>query len=394
MVITRRLAALVAVLASLGAIGEARREVTPTYHLLSLKHLLEFVGDSTPSAPSDACPASVQVTYKSRDDVYLDPVQFGLDSSCNNHDPRRMLHYDGLCEDLAAAPQTCMNSTCDEVQQLVRDKMPFSTDEADPTRLFVFHEDKFAREKELAAFLLEDSPPGSSEPYLQAVQGGNQPRPTNTTGTRTLLSGDVLVVRIARKSTPESECLYISEDRRRDDRFKVSHRVRVEDSERKEVSGTEDKFRELWAAKLGVWEQAVEVGFPEEEQQRKLYLEMSVKKVSSSKAYLLARTVTRSDVIGVALKVRPSFAQTFSFDGHLWYRVDGGRIRSVLFGGWKSSGSFDFSSVLLGACFVLAIATVAVFLMKKRFRRRSRGYTEAPAQESMLSEDEEDREET
>jgi len=371
-------AVLLSALAVVGPV-DARREVTVSYRLLNLKELLGFVSDSTPHVPSDSCPETLTIDYRSRDDLYVDPAVLGLQPSCDSKAPRRLWKSEDLCSDLTRENNYCSSSSCDEMETFAASNRPFSSVSS---RFFFLNEQNYTKDRSLSVFLMEDVAVGNCWKYLEAVQG-DQPRRTNSTGTRTLLSGDIMVVRVHRQSTTESECLYVAEDRKRDDRFRVSHRVRVEDGEFEEVEGTEQRFQQLWAAKLGLWDDSVRVEFVKEVHEKTPFLVLRARKISHSKASILASTVTRSDVLGVVIKVRPSFAQSFSPDGHLWYRVDGGRMISVVLGGWKKVGTLDWTALLLAVACIVPVAMLTICFTRRWYKiwaHRS-GYMVAPSED-------------
>ncbi|KAJ8901066.1 hypothetical protein NDN08_004926 [Rhodosorus marinus] len=362
--------------------GSSRWEEVVNYHLVDLKSLLGFVSDSVPAVSSDDCATSLQVEFSGRDDIYIDPAAIGVEPACeeNPENHRKLLRFDALCEDLKKNLDFyCEMMECEQLRNYIRFNKPFANV---GSRFFVLSESNYTHNRSLSVFLIEDTPPGNCEGFLKTIQGGELPRPTNLTKSRTLLSGDLMVVKVMKEDTSDRECLYVAEDRRRNDRYTVSHRVRIEDSEKGEVLGTELKFKEMWAAKLGLWADTIVAEFSEDANARKTFLELRVRKVSYQKAHMIATTVTRSDIIGVVLKVRPSFAQSFSPDCVVWYRVDGGGIVSVAFGGWKKIGSFDPTRVAIpGALAVLIVGVVIALILSRRKRRRTVGYETAPTED-------------
>jgi len=267
------------------------------FHLIDLKSLLGFVSDSVPAVSSDDCATSLQVQLSGRDDIYIDPAAIGVEPACkeNPENHRKLLRFDALCEDLKKNLDSyCGMMECEQLRNYVRFNKPFANINS---RFFVLSESNYTHGRSLSVFYIEDTPPGNCEGFLKTIQGGELPRPTNLTKSRTLLSGDLMVVKVMKEDTSDRECLYVAEDRRRNDRYTVSHRVRIEDSEKGEVFGTELKFREMWAAKLGLWEDTIVAEITEDANARKTFLELRVRRVSYQKAHMIATTVTRSDII-------------------------------------------------------------------------------------------------
>lgn len=272
---------------------------TVTFHRLDLDDLVGFVSDSTAAVSSDGCPALVEVAYEGRDEVRIDPSAMSLVPSCEKLGTRRMLSYGKLCEDVKNyGGEGCEERGCEVWKEELERDMPFNVSVMEGATLYVYRETNFTGGRSLSAFLMEDTPVGGCEEYLESVQSGTEPRHRDDIGRRTFLSGDVLIVKVEKNGTAEKECLFVAEDRHQDARYMVSHRVRVADEETADVEGSEAKFQQTWAAKVGLWKDMIVAEFTEDVRSRRKYLELRVKRVSKAKALLLAKQITRADLLG------------------------------------------------------------------------------------------------